>query len=58
MINAVLVFNNNGQPRLTKFYTQIDTQTKQSLIAQIYDLVAQRPPSACNFLPTRVTQQP
>ncbi|KAG2024367.1 hypothetical protein GB937_004023 [Aspergillus fischeri] len=51
MINAVLVFNNNGQPRLTKFYTQIDTQTKQSLIAQIYDLVAQRPPSACNFLP-------
>ncbi|KAL4972541.1 clathrin adaptor complex small chain-domain-containing protein [Aspergillus desertorum] len=51
MINAVLVFNNNGQPRLTKFYTQIDTQTKQSLIAQIYDLVAQRPPTACNFLP-------
>ncbi|KAF9892594.1 Sigma-adaptin 3A [Aspergillus nanangensis] len=51
MINAVLVFNNNGQPRMTKFYTQIDTQTKQSLIAQIYDLVAQRPPSACNFLP-------
>lgn len=23
MINAVLVFNNNGQPRLTKFYTQL-----------------------------------
>lgn len=23
MINAVLVFNNNGQARLTKFYTQI-----------------------------------
>lgn len=23
MINAVLVFNNNGQPRLTKFYSQI-----------------------------------
>ncbi|KAB8229771.1 AP complex, mu/sigma subunit [Aspergillus alliaceus] len=51
MISAVLVFNNNGQPRLSKFYTQIDTQTKQSLIQQIYALVAQRPPSACNFLP-------
>ncbi|RAH47157.1 60S ribosomal protein L7A [Aspergillus brunneoviolaceus CBS 621.78] len=51
MINAVLVFNNNGQPRLTKFYTQIDTQTKQTLITQIYNLVSQRPPSACNFLP-------
>lgn len=23
MINAMLVFNNNGQPRLTKFYTQL-----------------------------------
>lgn len=93
MINAVLVFNNTGQPRLTKFYTQIvctacirsilntptppssllllqltkahayvqvpistdilvqDTQTKQSLIGQIYDLVSQRKASACNFLP-------
>ncbi|KAL1956289.1 hypothetical protein VTO42DRAFT_7462 [Malbranchea cinnamomea] len=51
MINAVLVFNNSGQPRLTKFYTQLDTQTQQSLIAQIYNLVTQRPPSACNFLP-------
>ncbi|KAK2744027.1 Sigma-adaptin 3A [Myotisia sp. PD_48] len=51
MINAVLVFNNSGQPRLTKFYTQLDTQTQQSLIAQIYNLVSQRPSSACNFLP-------
>lgn len=23
MINAVLVFNGQGQPRLTKFYTQL-----------------------------------
>lgn len=23
MINAVLVFNNTGQPRLTKFYSQL-----------------------------------
>ncbi|KAI9777095.1 MAG: Sigma-adaptin 3A [Geoglossum umbratile] len=23
MINAILVFNNSGQPRLTKFYTQL-----------------------------------
>ncbi|KAJ5871323.1 uncharacterized protein N7529_003676 [Penicillium soppii] len=81
MINAVLVFNNNGQPRLTKFYTQLvspshvrdsvrarnrsrtpthtnqDTQTQQSLIAQIYRLVAQRPASACNFLPPPLLSQ-
>jgi hypothetical protein len=30
MINAVLVFNNNGQPRLTKFYTQLVSYLKKS----------------------------
>jgi AP-3 complex subunit sigma len=29
MINAVLVFNNNGQPRLTKFYTQLVRNKRQ-----------------------------
>lgn len=28
MINAVLVFNNAGQPRLTKFYTQLVSHIK------------------------------
>ncbi len=51
MINAVLVFNNAGQPRLTKFYTQLDTSVQQRLISEIFTLVANRPSSACNFLP-------
>ncbi|CAF9935818.1 MAG: Sigma-adaptin 3A [Alectoria fallacina] len=51
MINAVLVFNNSGQPRLTKFYTQLDTGVQQRLISEIFTLVANRPSSACNFLP-------
>ncbi|KAI6818034.1 Adaptor protein complex sigma subunit [Hortaea werneckii] len=51
MINAVLVFNNNGQPRLTKFYTQLDTAVQQRLLSEIFTLVAARPNSACNFLP-------
>ncbi|KAK5074907.1 hypothetical protein LTR64_001112 [Lithohypha guttulata] len=46
MINAVLVFNNNGQPRLTKFYTQLASRS-----IEIFDLVSARPSSACNFLP-------
>jgi sensor domain CHASE-containing protein len=36
MINAVLVFNNNGQPRLTKFYTQLvssNTSRPNSLLS-------------------------
>ncbi|KAG2165284.1 Adaptor protein complex sigma subunit [Aureobasidium pullulans] len=51
MINAVLVFNNNGQPRLTKFYTQLDTAVQQRLISEIFTLVSARPSSSCNFLP-------
>ncbi|MCJ1418184.1 Sigma-adaptin 3A [Xylographa parallela] len=51
MINAVLVFNNSGQPRLTKFYTQLDTAVQQRLISEIFTLVANRPSSSCNFLP-------
>lgn len=30
MINAVLVFNNTGQARLTKFYTQLVGQTRRT----------------------------
>ncbi|KAL8736451.1 MAG: hypothetical protein Q9166_000243 [cf. Caloplaca sp. 2 TL-2023] len=51
MINALLVFNNSGQPRLTKFYTQLDTSVQQRLISEIFTLVSNRPASACNFLP-------
>jgi AP-3 complex subunit sigma len=51
MISAFLCFNNLGQPRLTKFYSDLDTGVRQTLISQIFDLVAARPASACNFLP-------
>lgn len=77
MINAVLVFNNAGQSRLTKFYTQLvcagfptttatttttttttkqtqETSVQQRLISEIFTLVANRPNSACNFLPYAV----
>ncbi|KAK0740428.1 AP-3 complex subunit sigma [Schizothecium vesticola] len=51
MINAFLVFNGQGQPRLTKFYTQLDTSIQQRLISEIFTLVSNRPPGSCNFLP-------
>lgn len=51
MINAFLVFNGQGQPRLTKFYTQLDTSIQQRLISEIFTLVSNRPASSCNFLP-------
>ncbi|KAI5776607.1 clathrin adaptor complex small chain-domain-containing protein [Geopyxis carbonaria] len=51
MINAVLVFNNQGAPRLTKFYSQIEVPLQQRLLSQIFSLISNRSPSACNFLP-------
>ncbi|KAH8778982.1 AP-3 complex subunit sigma [Hyaloscypha finlandica] len=51
MISAVLVFNNAGQPRLTKFYTQLETSVQQRLISEIFTLVSHRPAGSCNFLP-------
>ncbi|RUS26890.1 clathrin adaptor complex small chain-domain-containing protein [Jimgerdemannia flammicorona] len=50
MIKSVLIFNNHGKPRLTKFYQQIDIATQQALIQEIYSLVSKRPDTVCNFL--------
>lgn len=50
MINAIMIFNNEGKPRLTKFYAQIPTDIQQLLIAEIFALVSDRPSQACNFL--------
>lgn len=36
MINAVLVFNNAGQPRLTKFYTQLASRSLIRLTAEVH----------------------
>ena len=51
MIQAVLVFNNKGLPRLTKFYsTTPSPHVQQLLIEEIFSLVSKRPPELCNFL--------
>lgn len=51
MIQAVLIFNNKGLPRLTKFYSTTPTpHLQQLLIAEIFSLISKRPPGSCNFL--------
>ncbi|PWN52351.1 hypothetical protein IE53DRAFT_340777 [Violaceomyces palustris] len=49
-IRAVLIVNNHGKPRLTKFYSQLPTSRQQALIKLIYQLVSKRPDGVCNFL--------
>ncbi|KAI9592842.1 Ap3s1 protein [Syncephalis fuscata] len=50
MIKSILIFNNQGKPRLTKFYQQIDTQSQQQILQEIHHLLVQRPETDCNFL--------
>ncbi|KAK9451264.1 clathrin adaptor complex small chain-domain-containing protein [Limtongia smithiae] len=50
MINAAIIFNNFGLPRLAKFYTPIDIQTQQVLLSQFFQLLSTRPSTQCNFL--------
>ena len=50
-IRAVLIFNNYGRPRLTKFYSHLPTDRQQTLIQLIFQIVSRRDESAvCNFL--------
>ncbi len=51
-IHSVLIFNNAGKPRLTKFYTHMKggVAAQQSLLKQIYLLISERPEGVCNFL--------
>ncbi|KAH8547550.1 AP complex, mu/sigma subunit [Umbelopsis sp. PMI_123] len=50
MIKSIMIFNNHGKPRLSKFYQQIDIATQQALIEEIFSLVSKRPDTVCNFL--------
>ncbi|KAJ5505394.1 hypothetical protein N7453_004351 [Penicillium expansum] len=60
MINAVLVFNNNGQPRLTKFYTQLSRSVQQApATSSLYHLSSRKapapPPPGPSDTPTQIT---
>ncbi|GAA6035908.1 hypothetical protein JCM8097_005157 [Rhodosporidiobolus ruineniae] len=50
MIHAVLIFNNVGKPRLTKFYSPSAPKTRASILQRIYTLVSARDDSLCNFV--------
>eukprot|EP00794_Sanderia_malayensis_P008790 gene8790-9729_t len=50
MIKAVLVFNNHGKPRLSKFFTYYSEDMKQQIIRETFHLVSKRDDAVCNFL--------
>ncbi|XP_017492555.1 PREDICTED: AP-3 complex subunit sigma-2-like [Rhagoletis zephyria] len=50
MIKAILVFNNHGKPRLTKFYEFYPEDMQQQIIRETFQLVSKRDENVCNFL--------
>eukprot|EP00180_Rhodochaete_pulchella_P002459 Plantae.Rhodophyta-Rhodochaete_pulchella.ctg3779.p1 GENE.Plantae.Rhodophyta-Rhodochaete_pulchella.ctg3779~~Plantae.Rhodophyta-Rhodochaete_pulchella.ctg3779.p1 ORF type:complete len:174 (-),score=38.97 Plantae.Rhodophyta-Rhodochaete_pulchella.ctg3779:338-826(-) len=50
MIRAVLVINNHGKPRLTKFYEYVPEEKQQKLIRDCFGLVTRRSDKVCNFV--------
>lgn len=50
MIKAILVFNNHGKPRLSKFYWDLTEDMQLNIIKECFHLVSKRPDSVCNFL--------
>uniref|UniRef100_A0A672V932 Adaptor related protein complex 3 subunit sigma 1 n=2 Tax=Strigops habroptila TaxID=2489341 RepID=A0A672V932_STRHB len=50
MIKAILIFNNHGKPRLSKFYHRYSEDTQQQVIRETFHLVSKRDENVCNFL--------
>ncbi|KAM9921323.1 hypothetical protein OXX80_012196 [Metschnikowia pulcherrima] len=50
MIHSVLIFNQDGIPRLTKFYTPVDLLTQKTLLDQVFQLISIRTSRDCSFI--------
>ncbi|VDI26616.1 AP-3 complex subunit sigma-1-like isoform X2 [Mytilus galloprovincialis] len=50
MIKAILVFNNHGKPRMSKFYQFYPEDLQQQIIRETFHLVSKRDDNVCNFL--------
>lgn len=51
MIKSIIIFNNQGKPRLVKFFQEVlDESEQQSVIRRIFQQIVQRPDNFCNYL--------
>ena len=50
MIRAILVFNNQGKPRVIKFFVHYPEDTQQAIIKEVFHMVSTRDDTVCNFL--------
>ena len=50
MIHAVLIFNNQGKPRFSKFFSRSNTENEQKIIKDTFQIVSRRRDSQCNVV--------
>lgn len=50
MIKSVIVLNNHGQARLTKFYEYVPEDRQQHLVRDVFAIVSKRGDALCNFV--------
>jgi len=50
MIKAVIIVNNQGKPRICRFYSELSCEVQGSIVRRVFQLVAQRPDSVCNYV--------
>eukprot|EP00339_Tiarina_fusa_P023661 CAMPEP_0117005430 /NCGR_PEP_ID=MMETSP0472-20121206/6052_1 /TAXON_ID=693140 ORGANISM="Tiarina fusus, Strain LIS" /NCGR_SAMPLE_ID=MMETSP0472 /ASSEMBLY_ACC=CAM_ASM_000603 /LENGTH=170 /DNA_ID=CAMNT_0004706675 /DNA_START=56 /DNA_END=566 /DNA_ORIENTATION=- len=50
MIKGIMIINNHGKPRLSKFYEHLSLTKQQQMIRECYSLISKRSDRVCNFL--------
>ena len=50
MIKSILVINNQGKIRLSKFYVPLTEEQQQSVVREIFSVLNRRSERACNFV--------
>ena len=50
MIKAIVVVNNHGKVRLSKFYTPVPVTKQQHIVKDLFGMVSKRSDGVCNFV--------
>ena len=50
MIKAIVVVNNHGKVRLSKFYTHVPVTKQQQVVKDLFGMVSKRSDGVCNFV--------
>ena len=50
MIKSIIIVNNQGKVRLSKFYVHLTVEVQQQVMREVYTAISRRSDRACNFV--------